>query len=71
MPRLLAIGKRRRHECRSGRSCYREAQAIGKEQAPMMNIAHSIDFMPMSRAVKGYKIHPMGTHIFYGVDIED
>lgn len=50
---------------------YEEAQLIAHEQAPMMNIAHSIDFMPMSQNVTGYKIHPMGTHIFYGVDIKE
>ncbi|WOI30769.1 ABC transporter substrate-binding protein [Sulfitobacter dubius] len=50
---------------------YKDAQIIAKEQAPMLNIAHSVDFMPMSQKVDGYKIHPMGTHIFYGVDIQD
>ncbi|PTW62889.1 dipeptide transport system substrate-binding protein [Breoghania corrubedonensis] len=50
---------------------YKEAQIIVKEQAPIMTIAHSIDFMPMSPKVIGYKIHPMGTHNFYGVDLAD
>ena len=46
---------------------YKEAQVI----APIMPIAHSVDFMPMSPKVSGYRIHPMGTHIFYGVDIAE
>ena len=50
---------------------YKEAQVIAKEQAPIMPIAHSVDFMPMSPKVSGYRIHPMGTHIFYGVDIAE
>lgn len=50
---------------------YEEAQIIAKDQAAIMPIAHSVDFMPMSTAVTGYKIHPMGTHNFYGVDLAD
>ncbi|WP_321340714.1 ABC transporter substrate-binding protein [Breoghania sp.] len=49
---------------------YEEAQVIVADQAPMLPIAHSVDFMPMAVKVKGYKIHPMGTHNFYGVDVE-
>ena len=49
---------------------YEEAQVIFKEQAPWATIAHSVVYMPMSTKVKGYKVHPLGSHIFYGVSVE-
>jgi dipeptide transport system substrate-binding protein len=48
---------------------YQEAQVVFKDQAPWATIAHSVVFMPMRSEVKGYKVHPLGGHIFYGVDI--
>ncbi|MEZ5773582.1 MAG: ABC transporter substrate-binding protein [Hyphomicrobiaceae bacterium] len=50
---------------------YEEAQVVFKEQAPWATIAHSIVFMPMSKKVKGYKMDPLGSHRFDGVDIEE
>ncbi len=50
---------------------YKQAQVIFHEEAPWVPIAHSVVYMPMSKKVKGYKIHPLGTHIFEGVDIEE
>lgn len=49
---------------------YEEAQVIFKDQAPWATIAHSVVFMPMNNNVKGYKVHPLGGHIFYGVSVE-
>ncbi|CUH89090.1 Dipeptide-binding protein [Phaeobacter sp. CECT 5382] len=49
---------------------YEEAQTIFKEQAPWATIAHSVVYMPMSNKVQGYKVHPLGGHIFYGVTVE-
>jgi dipeptide transport system substrate-binding protein len=34
-------------------------------------VAHSLVSMPMSKKVSGYKVHPLGTHIFEGVDIAE
>jgi dipeptide transport system substrate-binding protein len=48
---------------------YQEAQVVFKDQAPWATIAHSMVFMPMRSEVKGYKVHPLGSHIFYGVDL--
>ena len=48
---------------------YEKAQEIFHEEAPWFPIAHSVVYMPMSKKVKGYKVHPLGTHIFEGVDI--
>ncbi|SNS14429.1 ABC transporter substrate-binding protein [Tropicimonas sediminicola] len=50
---------------------YEEAQVIFKEQAPWATIAHSVVFMPMRPEVEGYKVHPLGGHIFYGVSIAE
>lgn len=50
---------------------YEEAQVVFKEQAPWATIAHSVVFVPMRKEVTGYKVHPLGSHIFYGVDIAE
>ena len=50
---------------------YEEAQVAFKEQAPWATIAHSVVFMPVRKEVTGYKVHPLGGHIFYGVDIAE
>ncbi|MCA0272734.1 MAG: ABC transporter substrate-binding protein [Proteobacteria bacterium] len=50
---------------------YEEAQVVFKEQAPWATVAHSVVFMPVRKEVTGYKVHPLGSHIFYGVDIAE
>jgi dipeptide transport system substrate-binding protein len=50
---------------------YEEAQVVFKEQAPWATIAHSVVFMPMRPEVQGYKVHPLGGHIFYGVSLAE
>ncbi|MFT6772813.1 MAG: dipeptide transport system substrate-binding protein [Paracoccaceae bacterium] len=50
---------------------YEQAQVVFKEQAPWATIAHSVVFMPMRPEVTGYKVHPLGGHIFYGVDLKE
>jgi dipeptide transport system substrate-binding protein len=50
---------------------YMKAQEIFHEEAPWFPIAHSVVYMPMSKKVTGYKVHPLGTHIFEGVDIQE
>lgn len=50
---------------------YEEAQAVFKEQAPWVTIAHSVVFEPVRKEVQNYKIDPFGGHIFYGVDIQE
>ncbi len=49
---------------------YRDAQAIFKEQAPWATIAHSVVYMPLLPQVNGYKVHPLGSHIFRNVSLE-
>jgi dipeptide transport system substrate-binding protein len=48
---------------------YEQAQAVFKDQAPWATIAHSVVYMAVNPAVTGYKVHPLGGHIFYGVDL--
>ncbi|HWA43424.1 MAG TPA: ABC transporter substrate-binding protein [Hypericibacter adhaerens] len=50
---------------------YEKAQVIFHDDAPWIPIAHSVVYMPMSKKVVGYKVHPLGTHIFEGVDIQE
>jgi dipeptide transport system substrate-binding protein len=50
---------------------YEEAQVVFKREAPWATIAHSVVFMPVSPKVTGYKVHPLGGHIFYGVDLTE
>ena len=50
---------------------YMEAQKVFKEQAPWATIAHSVVFMPMSTKVMNYKMDPLGSHRFDGVDIAE
>jgi dipeptide transport system substrate-binding protein len=48
---------------------YEQAQVVFKREAPWATIAHSVVFMPMSKKVTGYKMDPLGSHRFDGVDI--
>ncbi|QDY68741.1 ABC transporter substrate-binding protein [Qingshengfaniella alkalisoli] len=50
---------------------YEEAQVIFKEQAPWATIAHSVVYMPMRPEVQGYKVHPLGSHIFTDVSLAE
>jgi dipeptide transport system substrate-binding protein len=50
---------------------YEQAQEIFKEEAPWVTIAHSVAFKPVRAEVTGFKVHPLGSHIFYdGVDLK-
>jgi dipeptide transport system substrate-binding protein len=50
---------------------YEQAQVVFKREAPWATIDHSLVFMPMSKKVSGYVMHPLGTHSFVGVDIAE
>jgi dipeptide transport system substrate-binding protein len=52
-------------------SLYEEAQVIFKEQAPWATIAHSVVFMPVRPEVEGFKVHPLGGHIFDEVSLAE
>jgi dipeptide transport system substrate-binding protein len=50
---------------------YEELQVIMKEEAPLVTIAHSTVFEPVSKKVMDYKISPFGRHEFFGVDVAE
>lgn len=50
---------------------YEEAQVVFKEQAPWATIAHSTTYLPMAKNVQNYKLDPLGSHRFDGVDITE
>ncbi len=50
---------------------YKEAQVIFKEEAPWVTTAHAVVFKPVRKEVVDFKINPLGTHVFYGVDLQE
>jgi dipeptide transport system substrate-binding protein len=50
---------------------YGKAQEIFKHQAPWMPIAHSVVMMGMRKTVIGFKLDPVGRHLFTGVDLAE
>jgi dipeptide transport system substrate-binding protein len=52
-------------------SLYEKAQDVFKKEAPWATIAHSTTYVPMSKAVVDYKLDPLGSHRFDGVDITE
>lgn len=50
---------------------YKQAQAIFKEQAPWITIAHSTVYFPVRKEVQGYVMSPFGLHNFYNVDLAE
>lgn len=49
---------------------YKKAQAIVKEQAAWLPIAHSTVYFPVRKEVTGYVLSPYLAHNFYGVDLQ-
>lgn len=49
---------------------YLEAQTLFKQQAPWVTLAHSKVFRAMGKNVVGFKMSPLGTDTFYGVDLK-
>ena len=47
-----------------------DAQLVFKREAPWFTIAHSVQFRPVRQEVTGFKIHPLGSHIFKYVDLK-
>lgn len=50
---------------------YEQAQAVFKQQAPWLTIAHQLVSQPISAKVKDFRIDPFGGNLFEGVDIEE
>jgi dipeptide transport system substrate-binding protein len=49
---------------------YEQMQAIMKEEAPDLTLAHSVVYEAMRKEVEGYKQGPLGAHHFKGVDVK-
>jgi dipeptide transport system substrate-binding protein len=49
---------------------YKKAQAIFKEEAPWVTVAHAVQLKPIRKEVVDFKLSPFGRHTFYGVDIK-
>ena len=49
---------------------YKKMQAIFKDEAPWLTIAHSTVFEPVRKEVTGYKVSPLGRHEFYDVNVK-
>ncbi len=48
---------------------YEKAQEIAREEAPLLNIAHSVRFTPVRKEVIGFKMDAVGHHNFGKVDL--
>ena len=48
-----------------------QAQVLLNEQAPWINVAHSINFAPTSKRVQDYKQSPFGYTYLYGTKLVD
>jgi dipeptide transport system substrate-binding protein len=49
---------------------YRKMQILEKEEAPDLPIAHSVVYDAERGEVEGYKLSPLGGHVFYGVSLK-
>lgn len=64
------VSRARRTSDRAERErLYRRAQEIVAEEAPWAPLAHSVVFMAARKGVTGFRMDPLGRHIFKGVDI--
>lgn len=50
---------------------YKQALLIAKEQAPMIPLAHSVNYVPTSLRVQNFQQSPFGYTAFYGVKVAD
>ena len=66
----LVVKARRTFDRDERARLYREAQAILREEAPWLPIAHSIVTVPMSRRVVDFRQMPNNRMLFYGVDLK-
>jgi dipeptide transport system substrate-binding protein len=49
---------------------YRSAQEIAKREAPWVPLAHSVVFVAARKEVVGFRMDPLGRHLFEGVSLE-
>ena len=66
----MLVKARQTTDVKTRTTLYEKMQVIEKEDAPDFPIAHSIVSEAMRANVVGYKMSPLGSHIFYGVDLK-
>ena len=49
---------------------YEKSQAVFKEEAPWVTVAHSLVRKAMRKNVHDFRIDPLAGHVFYGVDLK-
>jgi len=49
---------------------YKEMQQISHDEAPYLNIAHSVVYVPTRKSLVGYKVSPLGRFQFHQVDLK-
>ena len=49
---------------------YAKAQELFKKEVPWVTLAHATVYRGMTKNVQGYKISPLGTEVFYPVDLK-
>ncbi|KGQ70627.1 peptide transporter [Chelonobacter oris] len=50
---------------------YQQALVIAKEQAPLIPLAHSVNYVPTGTRVQNFQQSPFGYTAFYGVSVAD
>ncbi|MGB0452240.1 MAG: ABC transporter substrate-binding protein [Bacteriovoracaceae bacterium] len=66
----LVIEAKRTDKQKQRAKLYEKAQKIFQKELPWVPLAHAKVFRAMADNVKGYKIHPFGSDIFYDVDLK-
>jgi len=67
----LILRAKRTADQAARQALYERAQAVFKEQAPWVPIAHSVVFMATRKEVEGFRIDPLDRHTFSGVDLKN
>jgi dipeptide transport system substrate-binding protein len=67
----LVLRAKRTADQPARQALYEQAQAVFKEQAPWVPIAHSVVFMATRKEVDGFRMDPLDRHTFSGVDLKN
>ena len=67
-----AVQEARRTDDRDTRTrLYREAQTLFHEASPWVPLAHTVVHMAARRGVAGFRMDPLGRHLFEGVTVKE
>ncbi|MEA1834488.1 ABC transporter substrate-binding protein [Methylobacterium durans] len=62
---------RRTSDVAARTALYRHAQGIFRREAPWVPLAHTVVHMALRRSVVGFRMDPLGRHLFEGVALRD